>query len=140
MIKSCLKKYDDELEKYIPVLMAQARIYWDREHYPMVEKLFFQSSEFCSEHEVFHPDRGDRVRQYLLVCVFVLLTYVYCDDVQRTGLETECGACVLHARDEVQRRYPLLRPHCEAPAGLSAGCDCYSVGCVTMDNALYYGL
>lgn len=52
MIKSCLKKYDDELEKYIPVLMAQARIYWDREHYPMVEKLFFQSSEFCSEHEV----------------------------------------------------------------------------------------
>jgi tetratricopeptide repeat protein 30 len=51
-IKSCLKKYDDELERYIPVLMAQARIYWDRENYPMVEKLFFQSAEFCSEHEV----------------------------------------------------------------------------------------
>jgi tetratricopeptide repeat protein 30 len=52
LVKNCLKKYDDELEKYIPVLMAQARIYWDRENYPMVEKLFFQSSEFCSEHEV----------------------------------------------------------------------------------------
>jgi tetratricopeptide repeat protein 30 len=51
-VKNCLKKYDDELERYIPVLMAQARIYWDRENYPMVEKLFFQSSEFCSEHEV----------------------------------------------------------------------------------------
>lgn len=52
VIKANLKLYDDELEKYIPVLMAQARIYWDRENYPMVEKLFFQSAEFSSEHEV----------------------------------------------------------------------------------------
>eukprot|EP01038_Epipyxis_sp_PR26KG_P005705 gene5705-7874_t len=52
LIKSSLKQYDEELEKYIPVLMAQARIYWERENYPMVEKLFFQSAEFCSEHEV----------------------------------------------------------------------------------------
>jgi tetratricopeptide repeat protein 30 len=51
-IKTSLKAYDDELERYIPVLMAQARIYWDRENYPMVEKLFFQSAEFSSEHEV----------------------------------------------------------------------------------------
>jgi tetratricopeptide repeat protein 30 len=51
-IKVALKQFDDELERYIPVLMAQARIYWDRENYPMVEKLFLQSSEFCSEHEV----------------------------------------------------------------------------------------
>jgi hypothetical protein len=32
--------------------MAMARIYWDRENYPAVEKLFRQSAEFCSEHEV----------------------------------------------------------------------------------------
>eukprot|EP01034_Spumella_vulgaris_P021415 gene21415-27445_t len=51
-IKASLKLYDDELEKYIPVLMAQARIYWDRENYPMVERLFSSSAEFCSEHEV----------------------------------------------------------------------------------------
>jgi tetratricopeptide repeat protein 30 len=51
-IKTALKQFDDELERYIPVLMAQARIYWDRENYPMVEKLFLQSGEFCSEHEV----------------------------------------------------------------------------------------
>lgn len=31
--------------------MAQARIYWDRDHYVQVEKLFRQSSEFCSEHD-----------------------------------------------------------------------------------------
>jgi tetratricopeptide repeat protein 30 len=50
-IKTSLKKYDDALERYIPVLMAQARIYWDRENYPQVERLFRQSAEFCSEHE-----------------------------------------------------------------------------------------
>ncbi len=38
--------------------MAQAKIYWDREHYAMVEKLFFQSAEFCSEHEVWKLNVG----------------------------------------------------------------------------------
>jgi len=51
-IRRWLKQYDEALEKYIPVLMSQARIYWDLEHYPMVEKIFRQSAEFCSEHEV----------------------------------------------------------------------------------------
>jgi len=50
-IRRWLKQYDDALERYIPVLMSQARIYWDLEHYPMVEKIFRQSAEFCSEHE-----------------------------------------------------------------------------------------
>jgi tetratricopeptide repeat protein 30 len=51
-IKKALKEYDDALEKYIPVLMAQGKIYWDMENYEMVEKIFIQSAEFCSEHEV----------------------------------------------------------------------------------------
>ena len=50
-IRNALKDYDDSLEQYIPVLMAQAKIYWDRENYSMVEKLFRQSAEFCSEHD-----------------------------------------------------------------------------------------
>ena len=36
---------------YIPVLMAQARIYWERKNYPQVEKIFRKSVEFCSENE-----------------------------------------------------------------------------------------
>ncbi len=36
-IKNALKDYDDALERYIPVLMAQTRIYWDRENYLQVE-------------------------------------------------------------------------------------------------------
>lgn len=43
--------YDAALERYIPVLMAMARIYWDRENYPIVEKLFRQAAEFCSDHD-----------------------------------------------------------------------------------------
>jgi len=37
-LKRALKEYDDCLEKYIPVLMAEANIYWNREDYDTVEK------------------------------------------------------------------------------------------------------
>merc|ERR1719182_917226 len=50
-VKSELGKFDAALAKYIPVLMGQAKIYWDLEHYSMVEKIFRQSAEFCSEDE-----------------------------------------------------------------------------------------
>jgi len=35
----------------MPVLMAQANIYWERGNYAQVEKIFRQTAEFCSEHE-----------------------------------------------------------------------------------------
>lgn len=41
-IKQSLKEYDESLEAYIPVLMAQAKIYWDLDNYTMVEKIFRQ--------------------------------------------------------------------------------------------------
>jgi tetratricopeptide repeat protein 30 len=50
-VKKHLTEFDEILSKYIPVLMGQARIYWDLEHYSMVEKIFRQSAEFCSEDE-----------------------------------------------------------------------------------------
>jgi tetratricopeptide repeat protein 30 len=50
-IKTALKEYDEALERYIPVLMAMAKIYWDMENYDAVEKIFRQSAEFCSEHD-----------------------------------------------------------------------------------------
>ncbi len=37
---------------YIPVLMTQAKIYWDKEDYSQVEATFRKSVEFCSEHDV----------------------------------------------------------------------------------------
>mmetsp|Transcript_11778 Transcript_11778/g.26674 ORF Transcript_11778/g.26674 Transcript_11778/m.26674 type:complete len:646 (+) Transcript_11778:99-2036(+) len=48
-VKKYLNEFDSMLAKYIPVLMGQAKIYWDLEHYSMVEKIFRQSAEFCSE-------------------------------------------------------------------------------------------
>ncbi|KAG5192117.1 flagellar associated protein [Tribonema minus] len=51
-IKGALRAYDDALERYVPVLMALARVYWERDNYPAVEKIFRQSGEFCAEHDV----------------------------------------------------------------------------------------
>mmetsp|Transcript_7584 Transcript_7584/g.19456 ORF Transcript_7584/g.19456 Transcript_7584/m.19456 type:complete len:647 (-) Transcript_7584:137-2077(-) len=50
-VRKHLDDFDAALSKYIPVLMGQAKIYWDMEHYSMVEKIFRQSAEFCSEDE-----------------------------------------------------------------------------------------
>jgi tetratricopeptide repeat protein 30 len=60
MLKRAIREYDEALERcvtrapawcraltegcrFIPVLMAMAKIYWDRQNYPMVEKIFRQS-------------------------------------------------------------------------------------------------
>eukprot|EP00746_Dinoflagellata_sp_MGD_P071276 gnl/MRDRNA2_/MRDRNA2_29060_c0_seq1.p1 gnl/MRDRNA2_/MRDRNA2_29060_c0~~gnl/MRDRNA2_/MRDRNA2_29060_c0_seq1.p1 ORF type:complete len:643 (-),score=152.81 gnl/MRDRNA2_/MRDRNA2_29060_c0_seq1:233-2161(-) len=50
-VKKHLNDFDEVLAKYIPVHMGQAKVYWDLEHYSMVEKIFRQSAEFCSEDE-----------------------------------------------------------------------------------------
>ncbi|KAJ0059305.1 hypothetical protein NL108_015310 [Boleophthalmus pectinirostris] len=47
--KRALQEYDQMLEKYIVVLMAQAKIYWNRENFQMVEKIFHKSVEVCNE-------------------------------------------------------------------------------------------
>ena len=51
--KTCLARYDDALERYVPALMAQAKIYWDLGQYAQVEKILRASSETCGEHECF---------------------------------------------------------------------------------------
>eukprot|EP00743_Colponemidia_sp_Colp-15_P014747 GILK01017551.1.p1 GENE.GILK01017551.1~~GILK01017551.1.p1 ORF type:complete len:432 (-),score=66.00 GILK01017551.1:5-1108(-) len=50
-VTAAYKAYSDALEEYVPVLMAQAKIYWDTENYPMVEKIFRASADFCAENE-----------------------------------------------------------------------------------------
>ena len=50
-IKSSMKSFVEQVEEYIPVLMTQAKMHWERENYDMVECLFRQSAEFCSDHE-----------------------------------------------------------------------------------------
>ncbi|KAJ8941938.1 hypothetical protein NQ318_013271, partial [Aromia moschata] len=52
MIKKTVIEYEECLERYIPVLMAQAKIYWDVENYSQVEKIFRKSVEFCNDNDI----------------------------------------------------------------------------------------
>ncbi|KAJ3392309.1 Tetratricopeptide repeat protein 30A [Lobulomyces angularis] len=52
LVKQSVNEYDEAVESYVPVLMAQAKIYWDLENYNMVEKIFRKSVEFCNENDV----------------------------------------------------------------------------------------
>jgi len=57
--------------RYIPVLMAQAKIYWDLGNYEMVEKIFKQSLEFTSEHHVWKLNVAHVFFMQVCVCVCV---------------------------------------------------------------------
>ncbi|KYQ55814.1 Tetratricopeptide repeat protein 30A [Trachymyrmex zeteki] len=39
-VKKAVNDYEEALDRYVPVLMAQAKIYWDLENYTQVEKIF----------------------------------------------------------------------------------------------------
>lgn len=51
LTRKSVMDYDDCLDRYIPVLMAQAKIHWDLENYEQVEKIFRKSVEFCNEND-----------------------------------------------------------------------------------------
>lgn len=51
LVKKAVLDYEECLERYIPVLMAQAKIYWDLENYAQVEKIFRKSVEFCNDND-----------------------------------------------------------------------------------------
>ena len=51
LYKLSLKNYEEEVDQYLPVLMAHARIYWDKKEYDAVESLFRRSVEFCNDQE-----------------------------------------------------------------------------------------
>ena len=51
-VKLAVTQYDEEIERFIPILMQQAKIYWEQENYNQVEKIFRKSVEFCSESDI----------------------------------------------------------------------------------------
>jgi tetratricopeptide repeat protein 30 len=46
-----MREYEDAIEQYIPVLMAQAQIFWDQGQYSNVLAVLQQSKEFVGENE-----------------------------------------------------------------------------------------
>lgn len=53
-VQRLLAEYDDLLEAFIPCLMAQAKVFWDKEQYATVEKILKTYLETCGSHETFH--------------------------------------------------------------------------------------
>jgi tetratricopeptide repeat protein 30 len=51
LLRTSIKEYDATIEAYIPILMAQATIYWDKQNYDVVEKIFRRSIEFCNDQD-----------------------------------------------------------------------------------------
>ncbi|KAG2456425.1 TT30A protein, partial [Polypterus senegalus] len=52
VIKRAINEYDEVLDKYIPVLLAQAKIYWNMENYQAMENIFSKSYNFCQDNDV----------------------------------------------------------------------------------------
>lgn len=51
LLSQKIQEFDSELEKYVPILMAQASIYWDMGQYSNVIKVLKQRAEFAGEHD-----------------------------------------------------------------------------------------
>ncbi|CDW60992.1 tetratricopeptide repeat protein 30A [Trichuris trichiura] len=43
--------YNEALQLYLPVLMEQAKMYWDKKNYRQVEKIFQHSADFCGNYD-----------------------------------------------------------------------------------------
>ncbi|CAM6035461.1 unnamed protein product [Sphagnum compactum] len=50
--KTAVSEYEEALKRYIPVLMAMAKIWWDKENYIQVERVLHQAADLCSEHDL----------------------------------------------------------------------------------------
>jgi tetratricopeptide repeat protein 30 len=50
--KQAIHEFDETIDRYMPVLMQQTKIYWDLENYMQVEKIFRKSVEFCNDQDV----------------------------------------------------------------------------------------
>ncbi|ETO22637.1 hypothetical protein RFI_14556 [Reticulomyxa filosa] len=52
-IKETVYLYLEALEKYVQVLMSQARVYWEKNNWKMVQKILENSQEFACDHDTY---------------------------------------------------------------------------------------
>ncbi|MCO5574755.1 hypothetical protein L7F22_028545 [Adiantum nelumboides] len=50
--RKALLSYENLLENYVPVIMAMAKVFWDKGNYTQVDRIFQQSTDFCLEHPI----------------------------------------------------------------------------------------
>jgi tetratricopeptide repeat protein 30 len=110
-IDEALQEYDESLERYIPVLMGQAKIYWDIKNYDMVERIFKQSVEFCEEHEAWKMNvahvffmQENKFREaihYYQPLVQDKIQHASILDVQAIMLANLCVAYIMTGQNEI---------------------------------------
>lgn len=49
--KAAIRDFDEAIDKFLPILMQQAKIYWDLDNFAQVEKIFHKSVEFCKDQD-----------------------------------------------------------------------------------------
>ncbi|CAM6128617.1 unnamed protein product [Calypogeia fissa] len=63
-----MSEFEETLEGYIPILMSMAKIWWDKENYVQVERIFHQSADLCSEHDVWKVNVAHTFFMQVLKC------------------------------------------------------------------------
>ncbi|EFJ12283.1 hypothetical protein SELMODRAFT_425598 [Selaginella moellendorffii] len=91
--KKALAEYEDSLEYYIPIIMAIAKLFWDKENYVQVERIFHQSADLCSDHPVWRLN--------------VAHTFSRLKKRKRERTTRQAGIAFMHCKP--CDRYPLLR-------------------------------
>ncbi|XP_028966345.1 tetratricopeptide repeat protein 30A [Galendromus occidentalis] len=100
-------EYEEELKKYMPVLMAQAKIHWELENYVQVEKLCKKSLEFCGEQESWKTNvahvlfmQGDRFKEASSFYESLLKNAPNILDVPAVVLANLCVCYIMTSRNE----------------------------------------
>ena len=71
-VKTLNEECDKTLDLYYPVLMHQAKIYWDIELYEQAEKVFRKSVEFCNENDIWKLN----VAHVLFIQVIMITSHI----------------------------------------------------------------
>ena len=57
-LTAATKEFDNLLDRYIPILMLQAKLYWDKKEYDKAEQLLGRNAEICREHDAWRLNMG----------------------------------------------------------------------------------
>jgi len=91
----------------MPILMGQCKIYWEKENYTQVEKIFKQSAEFCYEHETWRLNMAHVyfMKEKYSECVILYQPFIknYYDDIlsiQAIILANFCVALIMLTQNQ----------------------------------------
>lgn len=105
--------------RYLPVLMGQAKIYWDLNDYSQVEKIFRKSVEFCSEHDLWKLNVAHTL--FMQETKFKEASGFY-EPIVKKHFDRVCFSSVAHLKFEKEAQFQILDVSAIVLANL---CVCY---------------